>query len=213
MTVVRLPGNFLWLHSPVAASVERMEDVDRLGNVKYVVAPNVLHHLFVGEWVKAYPRAELWGAPGLAKKKKALRFDGTLQDSDEPPWKDEIDQLIFRGSRVLPEVVFFHRSSKTLILTDLIQNHDPSGENWFWRIVKQAVGVLAPNGGVPRDLRLTITDRSEARKSLQRMLDWDFEKVIIGHGICFETDAKDRVRSAFGWLLREQHGGSESSIF
>ncbi|MCP4286254.1 MAG: DUF4336 domain-containing protein [Gammaproteobacteria bacterium] len=66
MTIVRLPGNLLWLHSPVAASVERMDDVDRLGNVKYVVAPNVLHHLFVCEWAKAYPQADLWGPSGLS---------------------------------------------------------------------------------------------------------------------------------------------------
>jgi hypothetical protein len=61
-------------------------------------------------------------------------------------------------------------------------------------------GVLYPNGGVARDIRMTFTKRDLARQSLERLLSWDFDKLIIAHGDCIETDAKSFVEEKFRWL-------------
>ncbi|MEM9275071.1 MAG: DUF4336 domain-containing protein [Cyanobacteria bacterium P01_F01_bin.143] len=201
MTIVRLRDNRLWLHSPIALTTERLTKISELGKVAHIIAPNKLHHLFVGEWISKYPNAKLWGAQGLPEKRQDLKFDGVLNDSAEPEWNNEIDQLYFQGSNMLPEMVFLHRQSKTLIITDLIQNHDPVIENWFWKFIKKVNGILSPNGGVPKDLRMTIRDKEKARKSLQKMLSWDFDRLIISHGLCIEKNAKKYVLDSFSWLM------------
>jgi Domain of unknown function (DUF4336) len=55
MTVVRLSGGGLWIHSPIPLTPELQTAVDTLGPVAHVVAPNLYHHLFAGQWQAAYP--------------------------------------------------------------------------------------------------------------------------------------------------------------
>ena len=200
MTIIRLHDGQLWLHSPVAVTKERIAKVDALGEVAYLIAPNVFHHLFLGDWLQEYPDAKLWGSLGLEKKRPDLVFDGLLQDKPEPQWESEIDQMIFHGSKIIPEVIFLHKPSGTLIMTDLIQNHDPSRDNLFWRIIKRLDGILAPGGGVPRDLRLSIRNRQKAKEAVEKLRAWDFDRLIIGHGICIQENAKEYVMDAFSWL-------------
>jgi hypothetical protein len=97
-------------------------------------------------------------------------------------------------------VEFLHKKSRTLILTDFLQNYncergDPAGN-----IVKQIGGVL--DGGVPLDLRLSFTNRQLGREVLATLLSWDFDKLIVAHGSCVEHDAKAFVGNAFRWLSR-----------
>ncbi|MFC3216788.1 DUF4336 domain-containing protein [Comamonas sp. JC664] len=61
MTVVRLPGGALWLHSPIAPAPTLRAALDALGDVRWIVAPNRMHHLFAGAWQAHYPLAALWG--------------------------------------------------------------------------------------------------------------------------------------------------------
>ncbi|MBM4128428.1 MAG: DUF4336 domain-containing protein [Nitrospira sp.] len=200
MTVIRLAGDKLWVHSPVQPIPDRIKAINSLGQVTYLIAPNVFHHLSLDQWAAKYPHAKLWGAEGLQYKRKDLKWDGVLKERPEMEWEDEIDQLYFQGSKILKEMVFLHKPSKTLILTDLIQNHDPKNETAIWKMIKKMNGVLAPHGGVPKDLRLTIRDKVKARASLNQILSWDFEKLIISHGLCIEKEAKNYVAGCFSWL-------------
>ena len=63
-------------------------------------------------------------------------------------------------------------------------------------------GVESPYGGVALDIRLSFTHRNLARRSLDKLLSWDFDKLIIAHGVCIEKDAKPFVERAFRWLVR-----------
>ncbi|MCB1318983.1 MAG: DUF4336 domain-containing protein [Leptospiraceae bacterium] len=200
MTVVRLPDNRLWLHSPVAYSESRAEQVAALGRVSYIVAPNSFHHLYIGHWQRHFPDAQIWGTTALQKKRKDLTFDGILNEHSAAPWQPHIDQLLFAGNILIPEFMFLHAASRTLIMTDYIQNHDPHDDGWFWRQVKRVIGVLAPHGGVPLDLRLSTLRRKEARRSLEQLLAWDFERILIAHGDCIMQDGKEYARNAFRWL-------------
>jgi hypothetical protein len=65
-------------------------------------------------------------------------------------------------------------------------------------------GVAAPHGGVPRDIRLCFTNRDLARRSLEKLLSWDFDRLVIAHSPCAEKDAKAFVRRAFEWVARPQ---------
>jgi hypothetical protein len=131
-----------------------------------------------------------------------VRFDADLGYAAETAWSSELDQLVFAGSRWLHEVVFFHRSSRTLILADLIENFEPAkvrGAAFRWLLAR--VGVLAPDGRTPIDLRATFVGRrAAARASLERILAWAPERVIVSHGRCIDTDARAHLERAFRWL-------------
>lgn len=202
MTLVQLPGDEVWVHSPVSPTPARLDAVAALGRVTHLVAPNRFHHLAVPAWQEAFPDAVTWAGPGLSSRGLPLRVDRELEDlaDEERPWGPDLEHALFLGTQVLPESVFFHRPSRTLLVTDIVQNHDPAGETPFWRAVKRLNGILAPGGGVPRDWRLTVRDRAAARRSLERILAWDFDRLILSHGLCLDEGAHAHVERAFAWL-------------
>jgi hypothetical protein len=151
-------------------------------------------------WHKLFPAAELWAPPQIPNAFKWLPFAGILGDVPPIGWGDYFDQLIFRGNLFVEEVYFFHKKSHTVIFGDFIQNYPPVKGRPLRNALFKLAGVLSPCGGVPIDIRLSFTNRSLARRSLAKLLSWDFDKVILAHGICVEKDAKSYVERAFGWL-------------
>lgn len=202
MTIVELEPGALWVHSPLVPIPEVHEAVDALGTVKFIVAPNKIHSLGVGPWKQRYPLADVWVSPRFPERHPGAPFDHVIGTVPPQVWGGQIDTLCFGGSRFLDEVVFYHSRSGTLILTDLIQRHDPAGESWFWRFVKRTVGVLGPSGGTAADLRNTFSDRIAARESAEALLRWNFDRVAISHGMCITEDAHRTVEEAFDWALR-----------
>jgi hypothetical protein len=196
MTVIRI-GEELLLHSPVKLDEPLRQALDRLGRVRWIVGPNKVHHLFLGEYVDAFPAAELWGAPGLPEKRKDLTFHHVLDDVTLAPWRGEVLHLLFRGAPRLSEVVFFHARSRTLVLTDLAFNVPREARNarLFHRVVG-AIGRFGPH----RLVRLAIRDRTAAHHSLREMLVWDFDRVIVAHGQVLETGGRAAVAKAFAFL-------------
>ena len=170
--------------------------------MKYLVAPNKLHHLFLLQWMAAFPSAFTYAAPGSNTSQPDIAFSYRLGPQPESAWASDIKQTILRGGP-LPsrEVVFFHSASRTLILTDLIENFRPELLNWRQRCLARFGGVLFPNGQTPLDWRLTfIFGKKKARASLQTILEWKPERVIISHGVCALADGEIFVRQAFSWV-------------
>lgn len=201
MALVRLSDGGLFVWSPTALSVALKREVDALGPVRHLVSPNVIHHLFLGEWKSAYPEARLYASPGLRKKRRDLAFDAELGDSPPPEWAADIDQVLVLGSFAMTEVVFFHHASRTAIFADLIENFP---RDWFkgWRgLVARLDGIVAPNPGAPREWRASFINRRAAHAALDRILAWPIERVLIAHGEPATTNGAAFVRRAFVWLL------------
>ncbi len=207
MTVIKLDEERLWIHSPTALTSALQAEIECLGNVCYLIAPNKLHHLFLSEWLLAYPKAESYAAPGLIKRRPDIAFDKELNAKTEPVWQDAVEQTLVSGSPVMEEVVFFHKDSKTLILTDLIENFDPQVFTPWQRLVAKLTGILAPNGKTPVDWRLSFMfGKKRARTALKIMLSWQPENIIIAHGQCIFGNGTEFLRRSFEWLER---GNSE----
>lgn len=81
-----------------------------------------------------------------------------------------------------------------------IQNHFPAKGRPLRNAFFKMAGAAWPCGGVPLDIRFSFTNRKLARQSLQKLLVWDFDKLILAHGLCVEKHAKRFVRRAFHWL-------------
>ena len=201
MTVCRISDGGLWLHSPIKLREGLKEELDQLGPVRFVVAPNKLHHRFVGDYSSAYPEARVYASPGLPEKRRDLPFHGVLEDSPEPGWAGDLDQTVFGGERQLREVVFFHRASRTLILADLVQSAHP-GSPWLTRLVTRLNGTYK-RPGPPAPVRLGFRDGVAARASLERVLSWNFERIVIAHGRVIETGAREVFEDAYSFLLSD----------
>jgi len=202
MTIVKLRDGAIWIESPVPVSSKTLEEIKDLGPVKYLVAATPRHVWRLDNARKQFPDAQLWVCQPtrLTLQHGELPITGTLTDTPPPDWADDFEQLAFKGNRFLSEVLFYHKKSHTVIINDLIQmNKKVKGKpltNFIFRIA----GVLYPKGGVSRDLKMSFTDRDSARQSLEKLLSWDFNKLIIAHGDCIETDAKAFVEEKFRWL-------------
>ena len=121
MTVVRLPSDALWVHSPVRLTHDTRAALDLLGDVAYLVAPSTFHDLYWREWFDAYPQARFFAAPGLQEEHPDLPFEAPLAGENRE-WSDEFDTIVMAGIPRLNETVFLHRPSGTLIVADLLFN-------------------------------------------------------------------------------------------
>jgi hypothetical protein len=203
MAIIRLASGDLFIWSPIALTGELQQEVESLGRVAHLISPNVIHHLFLGDWKKAFPRAKLYASPHLARKRTDLAFDATLCNTPDAAWAAEIDQVEMAGSFFLTEIVFFHHQSRTAIFVDLIENFRP---DWFkgWKgWLARLDGIVGPFGGAPREWRLSFLNRKLARERFSRILSWQPEQVIMAHGEMTRTNGAAFIRKSFHWLARD----------
>ena len=197
MIVVRLHDGSLWINSPVEASRDEARRVEELGRVAHLVAPTPLHAWRLAQWHQFFPDARQWFAPPVHRRSRGTA--NLLEDAPPPAWAGDLDQLVFRGNAFVNEVYFLHRASRTLVIGDFIQRYARRPHRPVLNLAMRLGGVL-DEGGVGIDIRMTFFDRRRARESLNRLLAWDFEKVILAHGAPIERDGKSYVARAFSWL-------------
>ena len=200
MAVAQLQNGGLWVWSPVALSPELEREIKAIGPVRHIVSPNKIHHLFLPEWAERFPDAKFYAPPGLAQRKPELRFDFELSEEAHPAWAGEIDQTIFKGSLAMEEVVFFHRPSRTAILGDLVQRHDPTEFKAIQRWLLRADGLLGEAGSTPREWRFTFWRRRQTRAARAELLSWKPENLIIAHGDCATGQASKILTRALAWI-------------
>jgi hypothetical protein len=200
MTVIRLRDGGLVLHSPVQLEPGLRAELDALGEVRAVIAPNRHHHLFAADYPTGYPNAALFAAPGLTAKRTDLKFAAELSDESPALWRAELEQHVFRGAPFLSEVVFFHPASRTVVFTDLVFNLARGDGNLPTRLFFAAIGAVGHFGPHRMVRWLFIRDRAAARESVERILRWDFERVTMTHGDVLERGGRDAVRAAFAYL-------------
>ena len=208
MTVIRLADGSLFLHSPTRLDDETRRALDAIGKVRAVVAPSRAHHMFVGDYLKTWPDAKLYGPPGLtgdipdfrARRmgaRRDLKLDAILIDEPQLEWAGQIEQHLFKGAPFLNEVVFFHPSSRSVMFTDLVFNV-PAGFK-LTQIFITLVGA-AGHFGPHRLIRRAIQDHDAARDSVAKILKWDFDRVIVTHGDVLERGGHAKVAEAFSYL-------------
>jgi hypothetical protein len=192
MTVVRF-GEDLLLHSPVAPDDALLDALAGLGRVRWVVGPNRFHHLFLGPWMER--GAEGWAVAGLHRKRPDLRFAGTVGTAN--PWPDAFHAHPTKGLPFTDEAVFLHRPSRTLVVSDLLFNLSPDAPA-LTRAAMWAGGAYP--GVCCSHLERVLMKRAAARDDLERVLRWDFERVVLAHGEVVEEGGRDALRTAYAWL-------------
>jgi hypothetical protein len=201
-TLIRRGDGSLVVHSPGPLDDAACEAIASLGPVGTIIAPGNFHHLHVAACQRAFPGAETWICPGVERRQPALRYDRVLGDEAPASVTADLDQVLVRGGRVMCEVAMLHRPTRTLLLVDVLENltNATPGVNWLVRASFKAFGMWNNPTPAP-EYRFAWKDRQAACKSLERILAWDFERIVISHGDLIEHNAKDVARRAWRRIL------------
>jgi hypothetical protein len=207
MTIIRLSSGEAWLHSPTRYAEDLHAAIEReVGPIGHLVAPNVAHWTFAEQWQRHCPAARMWGSPELRKRKQVrnsgLRIDSDLGDTAPAEWRDDIEQRVIRGGLGVTETTFLHRASRTLILTDLVQNLEPEKVGPIARLFFRLAGSLAPDGMAPAYLRAIIKlNAGEARAAAREIAGWEPERLLFTHGRWFARNGAAELRRSWRWLI------------
>lgn len=202
--VVELPNNRLWVWSPIKLKEKLRAEIAQLGDVTYLVSPNTMHHLFLGDWQKAFPSARIFGPQTTAKKRSDLHFQKILGAAAPSDWANEIEQVHFKGSTFFEEIGFFHIESGTLLLADMMVRlpEDFLNTNWHgWRrYLAPLLGVTSAQAKAPLETRMSFLNHKHLRHAKQLMQEWPIDRILLAHGDLVEQDCHIALAKSFGWV-------------
>jgi hypothetical protein len=205
MTVIQLGNGGLLLHSPTRFDTELRTQLEQIGAIEHLVAPNSAHWTFVKEWQNHVPGALTWAAPGLRDRaqvrRAGVRIDHDLEAAVPDVWAKDLYQVLVPGAG-FAEIALYHKSSRTLVLTDLVLNLEPEKLPLIIRPAARLLGVTTPVGKAPFYLRMIVNrKREEAKAAAQRLVAFQPKRVIFSHGRWFHKDGAALLRQSLDWLL------------
>lgn len=199
MAVVRCANGGLWVHSPVALDAELEAELAAIGEVEHIVSPNFEHVKYAPQWIEAYPNAIAYACPGLQEVAPEIPYTASIlsSGSSTPPdtWPSEIEACWldyetnpFTSKPFFNEVVFFHRPTLTLLVTDAFWNYPqenvPAG-TVFWKKGMDKVYL-------PFYRKLMVKGREAAfEAAMNKISSWPFERLLPCHGTVIECGARD----------------------
>lgn len=189
VTIVRLSSGKLVIHSTGPFSGEDVVLISSLGEVGWICDVMLRHDTFSKEGRASFPDVPFLAPEGFAQTQEFVTH--TIVPPP-PEWTGELEAIELQGVPSLRETVFFHRPSRTLIVADLVFNFPYNEPLWSELMLKAAVGSKH-YPGMSRAFKLAIKDENSFQKSIGQMLEWDFDRVIVGHGDVIETGGKEKV--------------------
>ncbi|KAJ3044331.1 hypothetical protein HDV00_002651 [Rhizophlyctis rosea] len=214
MSLVRLQNGDVFVYGPTPLDDETKAVVDRLGVVRYIVCPNIVHHLYVGEYQQAYPSAKVFGVPGLREKRKDVNFAAILGEDDVKGqsaygFESEFDYFVATGSKN-KDVLFFHKPSSTLFEADLLINL-PAHEQ-FAEHKEQTTGLvqnlanrlLRPDSTFHKYFLwyAMTTDKTNMQAVARKVANgWKPSVIVPAHGEVIESGALEKFKQLYQWFL------------
>jgi hypothetical protein len=204
MTIIKLDCGDLIIHDPCDIDDAVKHEIDALGEVRYILAPGSYHHLFVTQFQQKYPDAETFLCPGLEKKRPDISFEWILGNRPDPRWEDALEQVFVQGAKFICEVAFFHKPSRTLILVDLLENIGDDYTHraglylrFWWKVVFKMWNKpkAAP------EYQLGWGRKDTVKQGLNRILDWNAERIILAHGEPVDSNVNNILRTAWRKVL------------
>lgn len=194
MTLIKTTQGLL-IHSPVNLDDAEINEINTIGKVTHIVAPNLFHHMYFAQCAEIFPDATCWAPQGLAQKTSYLPAHKIL-DATKPIFnKDELRQLEMNGHK-LNETIFFHPASATLITADFIYNYraeQHTAEKLFFRLLNCYDKVA-----VPFYHSMSITDKPIFSQSLTDIYNLPIKRIIMSHGRIIESpQAAEQFKSAW----------------
>jgi hypothetical protein len=191
VTLLRLNDGRLVIHSTAPFTAQDIDAIRRFGVPAWLVEATLVHDTFAKEGRAALPDLPYLAPDGFTK------VSGITTESLQPPpsdWSGEIDVLRIEGTRT-NEHVLFHRRSRTLVVADSFFSVPAETRGWPRFFVKHVLR-LPQLFGVGLFFRLLLSDRRAFQQSVNAMLEWNFERLIVAHWEPLEKEAKSAVERA-----------------
>jgi hypothetical protein len=206
MTVLRLGGDALLLHSPVSMTPERRAAIEQLGEVAPLSAPNTFHHRWIGEWAAAFPKARFHAPSALAREMRIDRAHDKERDSD---FAGVLDEQHFAGFR-LHETALVHRASRSLVVADLAHNIGRPQDGWT-KFYTRMMGFY-DRVALSRVIRWTaFSDKGATRAGIDALLALPFDHMLVGHGEPVLDGAHASFEDVYAWLTTQPRALVRSS--
>ncbi|AOL22358.1 hypothetical protein Ga0102493_111331 [Erythrobacter litoralis] len=201
-TILADPRGGIWLHSPVAYSDQLRSSIEALGPISGLIAPNTFHHLYIRDWAGNVPRAAVVLAPGLEALFEDLQSRSIpltrMRSEGGPDW---LGMNIVDGTE-WREVALFHKTSRSLILTDMLQNFELGRVHGL--LPKSLLALSGAGRGPVVSIELLATAwRSgmldQVRASLRMLKGLSARRVLIAHGK--QPEPRDLRKK--GWAIED----------
>jgi len=206
-TAIKLSSGDVWVVASTPLSNETKTAVDKLGPVKYIVAADADHHMFLTEWKTGYPDAKMIGVETLPQKKKGEHwsFDGVYAPDSENKFgfEADIDAVYFSGFSK-KDVAWLHKPTKTLIVADLIFNL-PATEQYS-KSKQRKSGLFTKKLNPTTEFHKNFIwgeskDKNAMARDAKIVNGWEFVCIIPCHGNAIEAEAKKAWASVFAKFL------------
>jgi hypothetical protein len=200
MTIIRLADGRLWVHSASEPTPELCAELDRMGQVSWVVVPNRYHHLHAAAMKARYPGAQVIGPASAKLRNKSLALDLAIDDARLPSLVPELSPVALRGVPFLDETLFFHAKTRTLIGADVMMC-GCRADHWTWRFASRAWGQYE-RFKVPPDVRWHTRGGPLVRQSLQEIASLPVERILVAHSNPIEDRPLQQLDDAWRFVRR-----------
>jgi len=192
VSILRIGEGEMALHSTGPFSTDDIERIQALGRIKLMLDATTMHDTFSRAARAAFSGCPYFVPEGFPKKRAGAGCR-LLADLDSET-DGALQTIRLDGLRFLTEYACFHPDSRTLILCDLLFNLVDAKGYTRWAM-KHLLGVKQWPA-IDRPMRLAIADKAAFEASIREIFDWDFDCIIVAHGVPVEKDGKAALRQA-----------------
>lgn len=201
MVVVETAPGELLLYSPLEITTELRDTIAELGDVRWIIAPNDYHHMFVGSAADAFPQAAIYGSAGAIRKQRDVSFTGSLADGPPPDLPDSVALFSIEGMPVVDESVLWLPDREALVCCDLVLNVQ-TRVPWLTRTI---LGFFLDHHDAPsqgKEYRwFFVKDRKAYAESMRQLLERPFDTLVMAHGEVATEGGNEALRRAVNWAL------------
>ena len=195
-TIIRLSSGQLVIHSTAPFSPADVAGIKALGTPGWLVEAMLGHNTYAKEGRAAFPDIPYLAPPGFPQAGK-LGAEPLLPVPRQ--WAGEIEVIPLEGMPMVNEHALFHAPTRTLIVADLIYNFAPT-HGWAAFFQRTLIDVKhSPDVG--RHVRFLVRDPGAFARSVEQVMAWDFDRVIVGHSQPILSGGKAALREA---LVRKE---------
>ena len=192
VTLIRLRSGKMIVHSTAPFSPEDVAIIRALGEPAWLLDGILRHDTFAKEGREAFP-----GIPYLAPKgfSEVVGFATTPITPAPNEWDGELLAFEIQGAPEARDTALLHVPSRTLILTELVFNF--GGDEPIWtELLLRVAGGGQHHPGMSRPVKAGVKDEAAFQSSLATIMEWDFDRVVVGHGDVIEFNGKAKLRGA-----------------
>jgi hypothetical protein len=198
VTVMRLSSGRLVIHSTAPFTKEDVKDINALGQPAWLTEATLFHDSFATAGRAAFPNLPYLVPQGFQRSvgiSSSPSPHPAFLHTPPPEWRGELEVLELEGMPKVREHVFFHRPTHTLIVADLVFNFGPHATAWTRWFFRWAGGIVE-FPGMSRLFRGSVRAPAAFARSVQLMMQWDFDRLIVGHGEIIHSGAKAKLAAA-----------------